>query len=92
MSRWMIAAALLLASVTAHAQSIEGEVRKIDLSQGKLTLKHAEIKALDMPAMTMVFKLRDSKQAEGLSVGDKVLFEAQRIDGQYTVTALKRTP
>ena len=89
MHRWLIAATLVLATA-AHAQSVEAEVRKIDAAQGKLTLKHGEIRKLDMPAMTMVFRVRDPKMLDGLAVGDKVRIEADKIDGQYTVTALTK--
>ncbi len=89
MHRWLIATTLVLATA-AQAQSVEAEVRKVDAAQGKLTLKHAEIKNLDMPAMTMVFRVRDPKMLEGLAVGDKIRIDADKIDGQYTVTALKK--
>lgn len=91
MHRWLIAATLVLATA-AQAQSVEAEVRKIDAAQGKLTLKHGEIKKLDMPAMTMVFRVRDPKMLEGLAVGDRILIEADKVDGQYTLTALSRRP
>ncbi len=90
MRRWIATAALLATATAALAQPVEGEVRKIDAAQGKLTLKHGEIKNLDMPAMTMVFRVRDPKMLDGLSVGDKVRFEAAKVDGQYTVTTLSK--
>jgi Cu/Ag efflux protein CusF len=90
MQRWMIAAALALTALTVSAQSVEAEVRKVDKAQGKVTLKHAEIKKLDMPAMTMVFRVRDPKMLDGLNVGDKIRIEADKVDGQYTVTALSK--
>jgi Cu(I)/Ag(I) efflux system periplasmic protein CusF len=90
MSRWLIAAALFAVAASVQAQSVEAEVRKLDPAQGKVTLKHAEIKKLDMPAMTMVFRVRDPKMLDGLKVGDKIRIEADKIDGQYTVTALDR--
>ncbi len=83
----LIAAATL--SVAAFALSADGEVKKIDKAQGKLTLKHGEIKNLDMPPMTMVFRVRDAKMLEGLAEGAKVKFAAEKIDGQYTVTEIK---
>lgn len=83
---------LLLAIAAAGAQAADGEVRKIDLDQGKITLKHGEIKNLEMPAMTMVFRVRDKAALAGLAVGDRVLFDAQKIDGQYTVTSIKKQP
>lgn len=75
-------------SSAALAQSAEGEVRKIDKAQSKITLKHGEIKNLEMPAMTMVYRVRDAKMLDALAVGDKVRFDAAKVDGQYTVTAI----
>lgn len=80
----------------AHAQAptpdTDGEVTKIDKAQAKLTLRHAEIKNLDMPAMTMVFKVADSSWLDRLAVGDKVRFAAAKVNGAYTVTALSKAP
>lgn len=90
MNRWMIAIALTATTLCATAQSVEAEVRKVDKAQGKVTLKHGEIKKLDMPAMTMVFKVRDPKMLDGLNVGDKIRIDADKLDGQYTVTALSK--
>jgi Cu(I)/Ag(I) efflux system periplasmic protein CusF len=83
----LLAAATL--SLAAWAQPVDGEVKKIDKAQGKVTLKHGEIKNLDMPAMTMVFRVRDAKMLDGLAEGTKVRFAAEKVDGQYTVTELK---
>jgi Cu/Ag efflux protein CusF len=90
MKHWMIAAALALASLAAHAQAYDGEVMKIDKAQNRITLKHGELKALDMPPMTMVFRLRDAKQIDGLNVGDRVKFDADKVGGAYTVTAIRK--
>ena len=76
-------------SLAAWAQPVDGEVRKVDKAQAKVTLKHGEIKNLDMPPMTMVFRVRDAKMLDGLAEGTKVRFAAEKIDGQYTVTDLK---
>jgi len=83
-------AAVLLS--TAHAQSTpqsEGEVRKVDAEQGKVTLRHGPLVNLDMPAMTMVFTAADPRLLEGLKQGDKVRFTADKKDGTYFVTALE---
>lgn len=90
MQRWIITAALAVTAFSASAQSVEAEVRKVDKAQGKLTLKHGEIKKLDMPPMTMVFRVRDPKMLDGLNVGDKIRIDADKLDGQYTVTALSK--
>jgi Cu/Ag efflux protein CusF len=83
----LVAAGVL--SAAAFAQPVEGEVRKVDKAQGKITLKHGEIKTLDMPPMTMVFRVKDVKMLDGLAEGAKVRFAAEKIDGQYTVTQIK---
>ena len=58
---------------------------------GRITLKHGEIRNLDMPPMTMAFRVRDAKLLDGVTVGDRVRFVAERVDGQYTVTALSKS-
>ena len=68
---------------------VDGEVRRIDREQGKLTLRHGRIANLDMPGMTMVFKVADTKMLDGLKEGDKVRFAADRVDGALTVTAIE---
>ena len=70
----------------------DGEVRKVDLDSGKLTLKHAEIKSLDMPAMTMVFVVKDKGVLERLKAGDKVKFKAVNEAGKFTVTEIQVVP
>ena len=75
-------------SATA-APTTDGEVRKIDKEQGKLTLKHGRIENLDMPGMTMVFKVADPKLLDTLKVGDKVKFAAENVNGALTVTAIQ---
>ena len=90
MKTFLTAAALTFGLSAAFAQDTEAEIRKIDLAQAKITLKHGEIKKLDMPAMTMVFKLKDAKLVEGLTVGDKVNIAVEQIDKQYVVTAIEK--
>lgn len=83
---------LALAAGSALAQSADGEVRKIDKAAAKLTLKHGEIKSIDMPPMTMVYRVKDTKMLDALAVGDKVKFDAAKVDGQYVVTVIKKAP
>ncbi|MFP5398557.1 MAG: copper-binding protein [Gammaproteobacteria bacterium] len=92
MRSWITAAAVALAGTAALAQPYDGEVRKIDKAQGKITLRHGELKALDMPPMTMVFRVADPALLERVAVGDKVRFDAAKVDGNYTVTAIARSP
>lgn len=74
---------------TAAAPQSDGEVRKVDKEQGKVTLRHGPLANLDMPAMTMVFKASDPKLLDGLKEGDKVKFTAEKVNGAFTVTALQ---
>ena len=88
----LLAAALLTLAGTLHAQTgamTDGEVRKIDKPQGKLTLKHGPIAHLDMPPMTMVFKVADPKLLDGLKAGDKLRFAVASVNGSLVVTALE---
>lgn len=87
----LAAIALLGALPVAFAQAwVDGEVKKIDRAHGKLTLAHNEIKALDLPAMTMAFRVKDAAMLEKVQVGDRVRFAAEKVAGQYTVTALQK--
>lgn len=87
-------AATLIAATSALAQGsdADGEVTKIDKAQAKITLRHGEIKNLDMPAMTMVFRVKDTKMLESVGVGDKVRFTAEKVGGAYTVTTIAKKP
>src|SRR5688572_12346451 len=67
----------------------EGEVRRVDAEARKLTLRHGPLENLGMPAMTMVFQVKDSAMLDGVNVGDKVKFFADKIGGAYTVTHLE---
>lgn len=78
------------AAATATAGPMaDGEVRKIDKAQGKITLKHGAIVNLEMPPMTMVFKVADPKMLDTLKDGDNVRFSADRVNGAITVTAIE---
>ncbi len=70
----------------------EGEVRRIDRAQGKVTLRHGPIQNLDMPPMTMVFRVAQPRLLDGLKEGDKVRFTAAQVNGVYTLTAIESAP
>ena len=83
--------ALLPQTAVAQADMVDGQVTKIDESAGKITLKHGPIKKLDMDeGMTMVFKAQDPAMLKSVKVGDKVKFEADRVNGQFTVTRIQK--
>ena len=75
-------------ATAAAAEMTDGEVRKIDMEAGKVTLKHADIKNLDMPGMTMVFVVKDKAMLDKLKAGDKVKFKAINDGGKFTVTEI----
>lgn len=84
------AAALGLGVASAPAQEYtSGEVTKIDEKQKKLTIRHEELKSLDMPAMTMVFVVAEDSMIDEVEVGQKIEFTADRIDGRITVTDIR---
>lgn len=87
----LIASAALTASAWAQtsAEPTQGEVRKVDAAAGKVTIKHDAIKSLDMPAMTMVFQVRDPALLAKVKAGDAVRFHAERDDGAYIVTGME---
>ncbi len=87
-ARVLLAFAVATGAVAQGAMA-DAEVRKLDVAGGKVTLKHGEIKSMDMPPMTMVYRVKDPAQLSRLQVGDKVRFSAEKIGGQYTVTAIE---
>ena len=78
-------------ALPALAQQVNGTVKKVDEAAGKLTIDHGAIKNLDMDAMSMVFRAGDPAMLKGLKAGDKIKFDADRVNGQITVTKLQKT-
>ena len=78
-----------MAAQAGAADMVDAEVRKVDTAQGKVTLKHGEIKNLDMPPMTMVFLVQDKAMLDSLKPGDKVRFQATQVDGKLVVTNIR---
>lgn len=92
------AVALALATHTALAttppattapEMTAAEVKKVDRETKKITLKHEPIKHLDMPAMTMVFQVKDDKLLDAAKAGDKIAFGVERVKGGYAITAIE---
>jgi Cu(I)/Ag(I) efflux system periplasmic protein CusF len=103
MKKWIPLLAALAVATPLYAEPVtppaaqtaamsDGVVRKIDAENAKLTLRHGPIANLDMPGMTMVFKVNPPALLSGLKVGDTVKFRAEQIDGAYTVTAIQAAP
>lgn len=86
-----LAAMLSLGSATAilAAEYTKGVVKKVDTKTGKVTIKHEDLKNLDMPGMTMVFSVADKSMLSKLKDGEKIEFVAERVKGKLTVTEVK---
>jgi len=73
-------------------QLIAGEVMRVDQSAGKITIKHGPIRKLGMDqGMTMVFKAQDPAMLNSVRAGSKIKFDAEQINGQYTVTKIEKS-
>jgi Cu(I)/Ag(I) efflux system protein CusF len=85
----LLTATLIAFSTLALGQSADGEIRRVDKDAKKITIKHGPLEKLDMPAMTMVFQVRDPALLEQVKAGDKVRFEAEKIGAAYVVTKIE---
>lgn len=77
------------ADAAAASDLTEGEIRKVDKDNKKLTIKHGPLKNLDMPGMTMVFGVKDDAMLDKADTGAKVRFQAEKIDGKIVVTKIE---
>jgi Cu/Ag efflux protein CusF len=66
-----------------------GEIKKVDKDAGKITIRHGELKNLNMPAMTMVFRVKDATMLAQVKAGDSVKFVAEKVNGALTITKLE---
>ncbi|MFT7060509.1 MAG: Cu/Ag efflux protein CusF [Pseudorhodobacter sp.] len=82
----VLAAGLSMASAETFTK---GVVKKIDEKAGKVTIIHEELVALEMPAMTMVFRVAAPEMMELLTEGKDIEFVADRVNGKLTVVTLK---
>ena len=73
----------------ASASMTDGEIKKVDQANGKVTIKHGEIKHMDMPGMTMVFTAKDKSLLSNVKPGDKVKFMVVNEGGKMVVTDIQ---
>jgi len=91
-----IAMAITLNAVTAspvwaQAALTDGQVTKVDASASKITIKHGPMKKFDMEdGMTMVYRVQDPAMLTAVKAGDKVKFDADRVNGQFTITKIEK--
>lgn len=100
MKKWILLMAALTIASPLHAEPAaqlaagastmtDGVVRKIDAANGKITLKHGPITNLDMPGMTMVFRVVSPTLLNTIKEGDTVKFHVESVNGKYTVTEIR---
>lgn len=94
-----IAACIFVAGISLAAQHgksaesaamTQGEVRKVDKEARKITISHEPLQNLDMPAMTMVFRVKEPAMLNQVKAGDKIKFQAEKIGGAFTVTKIEQ--
>lgn len=82
----------LVSPSISHAEDpvwTKGEVTKVDKELGKVTLKHEEIKNLDIPAMRMIFQVADPKMLDQLKEGQKGEFYIVDANGRIVIKQIK---
>ena len=62
---------------------------KVDKAAGKITLRHGPIPSLDMPEMTMVFRVKDPAMLDQVKAGRPCAVRRRKIGGQYTVVSIE---
>jgi Cu/Ag efflux protein CusF len=91
MSFFALSIATLPQHALAQAEMIAGQVTKIDESAGKISIKHAPLKKFNMDeSMTMVYRAQDPAMLKAVKPGDKVKFDAETVNGQFTVTKIEK--
>ena len=80
----------ITAPAIAQSELAQGEVRRLDVANAKVTIRHGEIKRLDMPPMTMVFVAQPPSILKGIQVGDRIRFDAIEKNSQYIVTKIEK--
>ncbi len=82
-------ATMLISGQVMAAEFTSGIVKKLDDKLMKVTIKHEELKNLEMPSMTMVFAVGDEAMLAKLKVGEQIEFAADRVNGRLTVIEVK---
>lgn len=80
---------MMMADGKAGMAMTDGQVKRINKKSKKITIKHGEIKNLEMPPMTMVFRVADEAMLEAVKKGDKVMFHVEDKDGAMVITEIK---
>lgn len=70
----------------------EGTVKKVNPDTGKVTISHGPLPNLDMPPMTMVFRVKDPAWLERMKPGDRIRFQVEKQNGALVVTGFQTSP
>ena len=68
----------------------EGTVKKADTAKGRVTIAHGPLKNLNMPRMTMIFRVAQPTLLDGIANGDRIRFSAEDQNGRMVVTAIQK--
>jgi Cu(I)/Ag(I) efflux system periplasmic protein CusF len=86
-----LAIATLPPAAVAQSEMVDGLVTKVDPSAGKITVRHGPLKKYDMDdGHTMVFRANDPAMLKAVKAGDKVKFEPDRVNGQFTIMKIQK--
>jgi len=101
MKTLVLALTLVLLPITVHPAEgessskqvelpwVQAEVKKIDIAGGRITLRHGDIPNVDMPGMTMAFRVADPKMLDAVKVGDPVKVSIDKVRGQLTIMRME---
>jgi len=78
-----------VAATPADAVLTNGIIKRIDAEQGKLTISHAALQNLGMPAMTMIFRVADPAMIAKVKTGDPVKFRAEKANGALMIVRIE---
>lgn len=73
----------------AKAYQASGVVKKADAAKATVTVAHAPVKALNWPAMTMAFKVKDKALLDKLAVNRQVAFSFVQEGKDYVITGVQ---
>jgi len=81
----------LFVSADGDLPTVTGEVKKVKPKSGKITIKHGEIPNLEMPGMTMVFRVEEGTDISQFKKGDDVQFTVIEKDGKMVIVTIEKS-
>lgn len=84
------ASAKVEAPADSKSEYSTATIKKVDAAKRRLLLSHGPIPNLGMSAMTMGFEVAAGVDFSGLTAGDSIQFKADKLNGNYTVTDVRK--